>query len=93
MRWAAQTAVLCLLVVPQLAQAAFAARQAPVLQVGTVQLVSPTAIGGTYFCRTTVWASSAEVDVTGLTAKTQPSGVSYDFELLRGAALRDDATL
>lgn len=85
-------AVLCLLVVPQLAHAAFTARQAPVLQVGTVQLVSPTAISGTYSCRTSLFGSSAEADVTGLSAEAQPSGVSYDFELLRGTTRRDDAT-
>ena len=82
-------AVLCFLVVPQLASAQFSSRQAPALSVSAAQLVTPTAVTGTYTCRTGFFTEGADVNVTGFTVNGQPTGVSYAFTLFRGTTQRD----
>ncbi len=85
-------AVLCLLVVPQVAQAAFSTRQAPALTVGTASVVTPTAVSGTYTCRFPGINESISVTVDGLTATAQLPGVTYTLVLLRGATQVDSAS-
>ncbi|MFA6297671.1 MAG: hypothetical protein WCS84_13370 [Nocardioides sp.] len=86
--------VLCFLVVPQLAFGQFSSSKAPTLSVSTVKLVTPTAVTGTYACRTNVWiwSEGADVSVTGFTVAGQPAGVSYTYTLYRGTTQRDTET-
>lgn len=78
-------AVLCFLVVPQLAFGQFSSSKAPNLVVSAGTLVTPTAVTGTYKCTSGFFTEGAEVRVTGLTDSGQPNGVNYTYALLRGA--------
>lgn len=82
-------AVLCLLVVPQLAFAQFRSSKAPALTVGTVSLVAPTAVTGTYDCRVGLFLREGlDVEVTGFADAGQPKGTSYVATLTRDAHQR-----
>lgn len=81
-------AVLCLILAPQLAFAHFSSSQAPTLSVSAGRLVTPTAVTGTYTCRTGSGGlrEGADVNVTGFTVTGQPTGVSYTYTLYRGTS-------
>lgn len=85
-------AVLAFLVVPQLAFGQFSSRKAPTLSVSAARLVTPSAVTGTYTCRTGFFTEGADVNVTGFTATAQPAGVSYTYTLYRGTTQRDTET-
>lgn len=85
-------AVLCFLVVPQLAFGQFSSSKAPTLNVGVATLVTPTAVTGTYTCRTGFFSEGADVSVSGFTVAGQPGGVSYAYTLYRGNTQRDTET-
>lgn len=79
-------AVLCLMLAPQLAFAHFSSSKAPTLSVSAGQLVTPTAVTGTYSCKTGFFTEGADVNVTGFSVVGQPSGVSYTYTLYRGTS-------
>ncbi|WP_193615147.1 hypothetical protein [Nocardioides lijunqiniae] len=85
-------AVLCLMVVPQVAFARFTATKAPAVQVGVAKLVTPTAVTGSYSCRTGFFTEGLDVNVTGFSDNGQPSGVSYTSTLYRGTTQRATRT-
>lgn len=85
-------AVLAFLVVPQLAFAQFSSRQAPTQSVSVARLVTPTAVTGSYTCRTGFFTEGADVSVTGFTVTGQPAGVSYTYTLYRSTTQRDVET-
>ena len=85
-------AVLCLVVVPQLAFARFADTRAPVMSVGAAKLVTPSAVTGTYTCRTGFLTEGVDVSVTGFSDAGQPGGVSYTSTLFRGTTQRATTT-
>ncbi|GEP39582.1 hypothetical protein NPS01_32450 [Nocardioides psychrotolerans] len=83
--------VLCLLMAPQIAHAAFTARQAPIFAVGTAKLVAPTSMTGTFSCSRTTLTESATVSVTGFT-DAGPAGSSYVYRLSATGAPEATAT-
>ncbi|MCD4524976.1 hypothetical protein [Nocardioides sp. cx-173] len=85
-------AVLCLLVVPQLAFARFTDSSAPVMTVGAAKLVKPSAVTGTYTCRIGFFTEGVDVNVTGFADPGQPAGVSFVSTLYRGNTQRAVAT-
>jgi hypothetical protein len=85
-------AVLCFLGVPQLAFAGFSASKAPTLRVGVAKLVTPSAVTGTYSCRTGYRSEGLDVNVTGFSDSGQPSGVSFTSTLYRGTTQRATKT-
>ncbi|MDP2772528.1 MAG: hypothetical protein Q8O61_03145 [Nocardioides sp.] len=85
-------AVLCFLVVPQLAFGQFSSSKAPAMSVGTVKLVTPTAVTGTYNCRSLWIVERADVSVTGFHAADQPAGVSYVYSFKRVGSSQTDTT-
>ena len=85
-------AVLCFLVVPQLAFGQFSSSKSPSLSVGAATLVTPTAVAGTYTCTSGFFSEGAAVDVTGFAVAGQPAGVSYAYTLYRGNNPRDTET-
>jgi hypothetical protein len=82
-------AVLCFLVVPQVAFAKFTSSKAPTLSASAARLVTPTTATGTYSCKTGYRTEGADVSVTGFTVTGQPAGVTYAYSLYRGTTLRD----
>lgn len=89
-------AVLCLLVVPELASAAFTNREPAVaeLDVGAATLAAPTDVDGTYRCAPE-WIILEAIDVTATkVSHTNPTRrtYTYSYELLRGNAVVDSAT-
>jgi hypothetical protein len=85
-------AVLCLMLAPQLAFAHFSSSKAPTLSVSAGRLVTPTAVTGTYTCRTGFRTEGADVNVTGFSVVGQPSGVSYVYTLYRGTSQQATTT-
>ncbi|MBC9735566.1 hypothetical protein [Nocardioides marmotae] len=72
----------CLVLVPQVAQAFFSARQAPVgTTVKVASVVTPTAVTGTYTCATGFFVESATVSFTGFDDTHQIPGVTYTFRI------------
>ena len=86
-------AVLCFLVVPQLAFGQFSSSKAPAMSVGTVKLVTPTVVTGTYPCRSFIFVERADVSDTGFHAADQPEGVTYVYSFKRvGSSQHDTIT-
>jgi hypothetical protein len=85
-------AILCLVVVPQLAFAQFTAAKAPQVQVSVAKLVTPSALTGTYTCRVGFFTEGLDVSVTGWTDQAQPNGVSFTSTLYRGTNQRATKT-
>ncbi|WP_134741507.1 hypothetical protein [Nocardioides sp. 503] len=85
-------AVLCFLVVPQLAFAKFTASKAPSMQVGVAKLVTPSAVTGSYSCRTGFFTEGLDLSVTGFSDNGQPADVSYVSTLYRGTTQRATKT-
>lgn len=88
-------AVLCLLFVPQLASAKFTSKTpaAAELTVGAARLTAPTAVQGTYTCRSGfLQIDTMRMDVTGVSA-TNPASVDYQLQLLDGTAVRDQVVI
>jgi hypothetical protein len=85
-------AVLCLLLVPQLAFAKFTDSKAPAMQVSAAKLVTPTAVWGTYTCRTGYRSEGIDIAIIGFTATGQPDEVSYVYSVYRGTSLRTTKT-
>lgn len=84
-------AVLCFLAVPQVAQALFAARQAPAgTSVSTATVIAPTSITGSWSCRNIIYIGEGiDVDVTGVVAAGQAKNVTYSWQLIRNSQVRD----
>ncbi|WP_244930451.1 hypothetical protein [Nocardioides sp. W7] len=83
----------CLVVVPQLAVAAFSGRATSTQTVSTASLSQPTSISGTWACEARVFlADRARVATTGLDGGANPAGTVYRYELLNGNRLISSAT-
>ncbi|MDO9494167.1 MAG: hypothetical protein Q7J48_00555 [Nocardioides sp.] len=85
-------AVLCFLVVPQLAFGQFSSETAPTMNVGTIKLLTPADVTGSYECRSKGKNEMADVAVTGFAVPGQPVGVSYTYTLYRGTTPHDTET-
>jgi hypothetical protein len=85
-------AVLCFLVVPQLAFARFVDTRAPVMSVGAAKLVTPSAVTGSYTCRSGFFTEGLDVSVTGFADAGQPAKVSFTSTLYRGTTQRATTT-
>jgi len=87
-------ALLCFVMVPQLAFAKFTATKAPTLSVSAARLGAPATVTGTYTCRVGTWGltEGADVSVTGFAVSGQPSGVTYAYTLYRGTSQQATTT-
>lgn len=85
------TAVLLLVLVPDLAAAKFAGTRAAPLAVSTATMVAPTDLAGTYRCTASGKQEGVVISVTGFTDRG-PTATGYSYTLLVDGALEASTT-